>query len=55
MDNIPLLQELKSLQNLSGVVLNHRHFEALVLLVLYVLEQVLIQKLEYEYLMITPP
>ena len=55
MNYLSLLQELQRLQNLPGVVFNNWNVEALVLLVLDMLEQVFIQEFKNEYLMIVPP
>jgi len=55
MDDVPLLQELQCLQNLSSVCLDHWNFEALVLLVLNVLEQVFVEKFKDKYLVVPPP
>ena len=54
-DYLSLLQELQCLQNLPSVIFNNWNVEALVLLVLDMLEQVFIQEFKDEYLMIAPP
>lgn len=55
MDDFPLLQELQCLQNLSSVGLDHWNFEALVLFVLNVLEQVFVEEFKDKYLVVPPP